>query len=89
MELCLKLGLPGASDIKECSCSARHPGSASGSGRSPGEGKGYPLQQSCLENSMGRGTWGATVLGVTKSQTQLSDSAHFKHLIQVHNVSCW
>jgi len=41
----------------------------SGSGRSPGEGNGYPLQYSCLESSMDRGTWQATVHGVTKSQT--------------------
>ena len=39
------------------------------SGRSPGRGNGNPLQCSCLENPMGRGTWQATVLGVTKSQT--------------------
>ena len=38
-----------------------------GSGRSPGEGNGYPFQCSCLENSMGRGPWWATVHGVTKS----------------------
>ena len=40
--------------------------------RSHGEGNGNPLQYSCLENSMDRGTWWATVHGVTKSQTQLS-----------------
>ena len=39
----------------------------------PGEGNGYPLQYSCLENSMDRGTWWAIVHGVTKSCTQLSD----------------
>ena len=44
-----------------------------GSGRSPGEGNGNPLQYSCLENSMERGAWWATVRGVTKSQTRLSD----------------
>ena len=38
-----------------------------GSERSPGEGKGYPFQNSCLENSMDRGGWWATVHGVTKS----------------------
>ena len=41
--------------------------------RSPGEGNGYPFQQSCLENSMDRGAWQATDPGVTKSQTRLSD----------------
>jgi len=44
-----------------------------GLGRSPGEGTGYPRQCSCLENSMDRGAWQATVYGVTKSQTSLND----------------
>ena len=44
-----------------------------GSGRSPAEGNGSPLQYSCLENPMDRGAWGAPLHGVTKSQTQLSD----------------
>ena len=44
-----------------------------GSGRSPGEGNGNPLLYSCLENSMDRGACQATVLGVAKSQIQLSD----------------
>ena len=51
----------------------RDPGSISGSGRSPGEENGYPLQYSCLENSMDRGDWQATVHGVAKSWTRLSD----------------
>ena len=42
-------------------------------GRSPGEGKGNPFQYSCLESSMDRGAWWATVHGVTNSCTQLSD----------------
>ena len=44
-----------------------------GSRRSPGEGNGYPLQYSCLESFMDRGGWQATVHGVAKSQTPLSD----------------
>ena len=40
---------------------------------SPGEGNGYPPPYSCLENSMDRGAWQDTVLGVAKNQTQLSD----------------
>ena len=48
-------------------------GSVPGLGRSPGVGNGNPLQYSCLENSMDRGIWSATVHGVAKSQTQLSD----------------
>ena len=47
----------------------RDTGSTPGSGRSPGEGNGNPLQDSCLENPVDRGAWGVTVHGVTKSQT--------------------
>ena len=50
----------------------RNTGSIPGSGRSPGVGNGNPLQYSCLETSMDRGTWWATVHGVAKSWTQLS-----------------
>ena len=46
-----------------------HPGSVLGLGRSPGEGNGYPLQYSCLENSRVRRVWQAAVHGVTKSRT--------------------
>ena len=45
-----------------------------GLGRSPGGGNGNPLQYSCLENSVDRGAWRATVHGVSKSQTRLSTS---------------
>ena len=45
-------GFPGGSDGKEFACNAGDPSSIFGSGRSPGEGNGYPLQYSCLENSM-------------------------------------
>ena len=51
---------------KEFTCSAGHPDSIPGWGRSPGEGNGYQLQYSCLENSMDRGAWRATVHWVTK-----------------------
>ena len=50
----------------------RGPGSVPGSGRSPGEGNGNPLQYACLENPMVRGAWQATVHGVTKSRKWLS-----------------
>ena len=66
-------GFPGGSDGRKPACSAGHPGSTPGSGRSPGEGNGNPLQYSCLENPMDRGAWWAIVHGVTKSQTQLID----------------
>ena len=66
------MGFPDGSDGKESACNAGDPDSVPEWGRSPGEGNGNPLQYSCLENSMDRGTWWATVLGVAKSQTQLS-----------------
>ena len=47
----------------------RHVGSMPGLGKSPGEGNGYPLQYSCLENPMDRRAWQATVYGVRKSRT--------------------
>ena len=67
------LGFPDGSDGKESACNAGDPGSTPGFRRSPGEGNGNPLQYSCLENFMDREAWQATVHGVTKSQTQLSD----------------
>ena len=57
-------------------CNARDPGLIPRSGKSPGEKHGKPLQYSCLENSVDRGAWWATVHGVTKNQTQLSNE-HF------------
>ena len=60
-------GLSGVSDGKESACNARVLGSIPGSRRSPGEGNGYPLQHSCLENPTDRGAWWATVHGVAKS----------------------
>ena len=54
-------------------CNAGDLGLIPGSGRSPGEGNGNPLQYSCLENPMDGGAWWATVHGVAKSRTQLSD----------------
>ena len=52
---------------KESACNAGDPGSIPGWGRSPGEGNGYPLQYSFLENSMDKGAWWATVHGVGRS----------------------
>ena len=51
----------------------KDPGAAPGLGKSPGEGNGNPLQYSCLENSMDRGAWWATVHWVAKRWTQLRD----------------
>ena len=64
------LGFPGDSDGKESTCSAGDPGLILGSGRSPGEGNGYPLRYSYLENPMDRGAWQITIYGVAKSRTQ-------------------
>ena len=50
------MGFPDGSDSKESACNVGDPGSIPGLGRFPGEGNGYPLQRSCLENSMDRGT---------------------------------
>ena len=66
-------GIPGGSDSSESACKAGDLGSIPRSGRSPGEGTGYPLQSSCLENSIDRGTWWATVQRIAKSWTQLND----------------
>ena len=57
---------PGGSVGKESACNAGDPGLFPGSGRSPGEENGNPLQYSCLENPMGRGVWWATVHGVAR-----------------------
>ena len=63
------LDFPGGSDGKASAYNVGDLGSIPGSGRSPGEGNGNPLQDSCLENPMDRGTWWATVHGVAKSRT--------------------
>ena len=65
------------SDSKESTCSGGDPGSIPGSGRSPGEGNGYPLPYSSLENSMDRGAWQAIVHGVAKGRKQPSNF-HFR-----------
>ena len=71
--MCIQLsvceGFPGGSHGKESACNTGYLGLIPGLGRSPGEENGYPLQYSCLENSMDRGAWWATVHGVTKSCT--------------------
>ena len=71
------LGFTGDSDSKESARNAGDPSSIPGSGRSPGEGNGNPLQYSCLENPMGRGVWRATVHEAAKSRTQLKKNTHF------------
>ena len=67
------VGFPGGSDGKASAYNAGDLGSIPGSGRSPGKGNGNPLQHSCPENPMDGGAWSATVHGVAKSRTQVSD----------------
>ena len=67
------LAFPGGSDGKASAYNVGDLGSIPGSGRSPGEGNHNPLQYSCLENPMGGGAWLATVHGVAKSWTRLSE----------------
>ena len=76
------LGFPCGSASKESTCNVGDPGSIPGSGRSPGDGKGYSHQYSGLENSMG-----CMVHGVTKSQTQLSAfHFHFEYHLWNHGL---
>ena len=60
------LVFPGGSHGQESTCNAGDLGLIPGSGRSPGEGNGNPLQYSCLENSMDGGAWWTTVHGVAE-----------------------
>ena len=62
-------GFPGGLDSKESACNVGDLGSIPRSGRSPEGGHGNPLQYSCLENSLAKGVWWATVHGVAEGQT--------------------
>ena len=66
-----KRGFPGGSEIKGSTCKAGDPGSIPGSGRSPGEGNGNPLQYSCLETPRTEEPGGLQSIGLQKSLTQL------------------
>ena len=67
---------PGGSVVKNQPANAGNVGLIPGSGRFPGRGNGNPLQYSCQDNPMDRGAWWATVHGVAKRQTCLSDRTH-------------
>ena len=84
-------GFPGGSVVKNLPANAGDMGSIPGSGRSPGEGNGYSLQSSCLENPMDRGLWWATVHGVAKRhdlatkqhQEQTTVNSYLKFIIEL------
>ena len=63
ISICLSPSFPSDSNSKESVCNATDPGAVSGSGRLPGEGNGYPLQHSCLDNSIDRGAWRLQSMG--------------------------
>ena len=81
-------GFPGGSEVKASACNAGDLGSIPGSGRSPGEGNGNPLQYSCLENPMNKGAWWATVRELAKNlipqQAQASLLFLEGHLSNIH-----
>ena len=81
----LAISFPGGSVAKNLPANVRDAFSIPGSGRCPGRGTGNPLQYSCLENSMERGAWQATVHVITKSRTQLTEHTHRNH---IQSLSC-
>ena len=74
--------------VKNPPANAGDAGLIPGSGRSPEGGNGNPLQYSCLENSVDRGTWWATVHGVSKSRTWLSDQTPMNNMCQYMLCVC-
>ena len=90
ISLCLVSGMvwgfPGGSEVKASAYNVGNLGSIPGSGRSPGEGNGNPLQYSCLENPMDGRAWWVTVHGVAKSQTRLSDFTFLS--FRCHILAC-
>ena len=91
------MGFPGGSDGKESACNVGDPGSIPGSGRSPGEGNDSLLQYSCLDNSVDRAAWQATVYGSKKVGhdwvTNTSFSLFFPplssaHILQLYMMPC-
>ena len=80
----LPTDFPGGSDSKASAYNSGDPDSVPGSGRSPAERNGNPLQYSCLENPMDRGAWWAIFHGVTKSRTRQSMQGILKQWYQQH-----
>ena len=81
-----KTGFPGSSDGKESACNVGDLSLIPGSGRSPGEGNGNPLQYSCLKNPMDRGAWQGIAHSIAESWTQLSD--FITHSLMLENKVC-
>ena len=77
---------PGDSEVKVSAWNAGDPGSIPGSGRSPGEGNGNPLQYSCLENPMEGGAWQATVHGV--AELDMTERLHFHFQFYLNITVC-
>ena len=77
--LCL-WGFLSSSDSKASACNGGDLGLIPGSGKSPGEGNGTPLQCSCLENPRDGGAWWAAVYGVAQSRTQLKQLSSSRQL---------
>ena len=73
---------PSGSDGKESAYNARDLGSIPGLDKSPGEGNGYPLQYSCMENSMDRESWWATVHGITRELDMTEQWTHKSTVLQ-------
>ena len=97
--ICIEGGFLGVSVVKNLPVNAGDPGDASWileSARSPGEGNGNPLECSCLQNPIDRRAWWATVHGVTKNGTQISNQTEtkrsnrkVKQLVRGHTASKW
>ena len=85
MIIAVRKGFPGGSDGKESACNAGDLGSIPGSRSYLGEGNGNPLQYSCLENSMDRGAWQATVHGVSRVEHDLVTKPTLIHLTHMWN----
>ena len=76
------MGLPGGSDGKESACNVGDPGSIPGSGRSPVEGNGNPLQYSCLENPMDRGAQSVGLQRIGQDRVASTTAATIKYSLE-------
>ena len=79
-------GFPGGSEVKASACNAGDLGSIPGSGRSPGEGNGNPLQYSCLENPMDGGAWGLQSTGSQRIGHDWATSLSLFTIMSKNNV---